>query len=693
MTTPVANIIRAIFVFVLAVLLASQVAMSLFASHVFENELLPEMERKAAIIGQSVQGKLQAAMALGVPFARLEGVEDFFALTRANNPDLAFLALGGAEGGVSRAAGIDLAAAQRLAAPMAADGPVRRALTDGGTSYSVSALPLHSGEQRVGTLYVAVSQSFIDDRMAEVHLDILTVVATSLLVAFELLMFIVSASLQQPLRQIWATVRNLAHGDFRQVAGGGSGALAELAERVNSIALQVNQRAAGLRQEVETLRPILGTKVDDALERLGRRFQFAWDGRPRVLRQSQVVQVRILTFLFMFAEQLSRPFLPLLVKGLLPEGAGRGAHVLAGVPITAFMLVVALGMPVAGRWIEKVGARQAYTAGAAAMIAGLVGAAVPLSVYDFTLWRMLSAAGYATMFMACQGFVLDNSGESDRARGVSIFVGAIMVAEACAPAIGGILAERVGYRPVFMLGAIVAVVAAVLGQAILSRSHGRRSADRATGGGGMAAALRNPRFVLITLFAAIPAKLLLAGFLFYLVPVVLAHLEAGQAATGRIIMAYGLPCLILMPVFSSLADRLKCHGLMVGLGGMLAGAGLLPVLFEAQQATVLLGVGALGVGQAMTIAPQLAMVTQVCRDEIAQHGSMAVIGLYRLLERVGAALGALVAGALTAAFGPVEAMALLGAGCFGCSVVFSAAFLVLGLRPEADELPQGEAAP
>lgn len=692
MTTRVAHLIRAIFVFVLAVLLASQVAMSLFASHVFEGELLPEMERKAAIIGQSVRGKLQDAMALGVPFARLEGVEEFFELTRANNPDLAFLALGGADGRVRHAAGIDLAAAQRLAALMGADGPAPRKLTDNGTLYSVSTLPLDAGDQRVGTLFVAVGQSFIDERIAEIHLDILTVVATSLLVAFELLMFIVSASLQQPLRQIWATLRALAHGDFRQVAGGG-GALAELAERVNCIALQVNQRAAGLRQEVEPLRPILGAQVDELLERLGRRFQFAWDGRPRVLRQSQVVQVRILTFLFMFAEQLSRPFLPLLVKNLLPDGVGRGADMLAGVPITAFMLVVALGMPVAGRWIERVGARQAYTVGAAAMIVGLVGAAVPLSVYDFTLWRMLTALGYASMFMACQSFVLDNSSDADRARGASIFVGAIMVAESCAPAIGGILADRVGYRPVFMLGAIVAMVAAVLGHAILSRQHGRRAAERAGGGSGMVAALRNPRFVLIVLFAAIPAKLLLAGFLFYLVPVVLAHMGAGQAATGRIIMAYGLPCLILMPAFSALADRLKCHGLMVGLGGMLAGAGLLPVLFEAQQAIVLLGVFALGIGQAMTIAPQLAMVTQVCRDEIARHGSMAVIGLYRLLERIGAAMGALVAGALTAAYGPVEAMALLGAGCFACAVVFSAAFLVLGQRPEDDDPPQAEATP
>jgi predicted MFS family arabinose efflux permease len=208
--------------------------------------------------------------------------------------------------------------------------------------------------------------------------------------------------------------------------------------------------------------------------------------------------------------------------------------------------------------------------------------------------------------------------------------------------------------------------------------------------------LRNPRFVTLLVFAAIPAKLLLTGFLFFLVPMVLTDLGASQAEIGRIVMAYGIPSLVLTPVFAAIVDRLKCHGFMVGLGGIIAGAGMLPVLFTADIGAVLVGVAGLGVGQAMSISPQIALVGQVCSDEIAQHGHMPVLGLFRLVERIGAALGSIIAAALVAALGSsVEAMAILGAISVVCAVIFSVTFLVLGVKPEErfDELdPAPEAA-
>lgn len=677
------GIIRAIFVLVLAILLLSQLALSSFAWRLFEDTMLPEMDRKAATIGLSVQKRLFSAFALGIPFSRLEGVEEFFAATRKNNPDLAFLALSDQDGKLVHLDGIAPATAKRLLPSAFSAESTQRSVEADGTAFNVSSFPLVADGENLGTLHVAVSQSFIAARIAEIRLDILTVVLASLLVAFELLVFIVSISLQQPLRHVWTMLQKLAEGDFRELASVRARELSSLAERANSLALAVNERAAGVLQHAARFR---SERVDAHVKELCRRFAFASDGRPVFKRRTQVMQVRILTFLFMFAEQLSRPFLPLLVKDILPawsDGAGR--DLLIGMPITAFMIVVAFGMPLAGRWIERAGCVRAFLAGAFAMLFGLFGAAFALSIYDFTLWRMLTAAGYATMFMACQAFVLDGTDETDRARGISLFVGAIMMAEICAPAIGGILADRLGYSVVFIFGAVVAALAAFLGQKILREHVNERAV--APAGSGLATMLRSlasVRFLILLLFAAIPAKLMLTGILFYLVPVVLAEMSVSQADIGRIVMAYGVPGLLLMPFFSSLADRLRCHGLMVGLGGIITGAALLPVLFDANRSLVIIGVAGLGIGQAMSIASQLALVTEVCRDKIAASGKMAVLGPYRFMERIGAALGPLVAGGLSAAFGPLEAMAVMGVGCLICAVIFSAAFLVLGLYPDED---------
>ncbi len=687
MKMPATRTIRAIFALVLGMALLSQIALSVFDWGLFQEQLPPEMNRKASVIGLSVQDKLLDAVDAGVPFDRLEGVDDYFAQVMASNRDIAWLTLLRKDGTIANEVGLQRALSPDLLRDDAKfDGKVgHRSIRTKGGAYAITMVPLVRHGVNYGVLDVGISQDFIDARVDEIRLDILIVVIISLLVAFEVLLFIMSASLQEPLTQIWSILGAMAKGDFREVASTGNRDLKALAERVNGIVGKVNDSAAALGRAVDAARPrFIGSRIDDLLTGLYARFQFASNGRPRVRRHPPVVQVRILTFLFMFAEMLSRPFLPVMVKGILPSWAkGETADLLSGLPIAAFMFVVAIGMPFAGRWSDRIGRRRTFLIGAALMIVGLAGAAVPFSIYDFTIWRMITAAGYATMFMACQGFVIDNTGDDDRARGISLFVGAIMVSEVCAPAIGGILADRVGYQPVFALGAAVALVAGILGQSILRRHERRQGIDlEAKRLMNLAVGLKNPRFVTLLLFAAIPAKLLLTGFLFFLVPVVLTDLGASQAEIGRIVMAYGVPSLVLTPVFAAVVDRLKCHGLMVGLGGIIAGAGMLPVLFTTDISAVLVGVAGLGIGQAMSISPQIALVGQVCTDEIAQHGHMSVLGLFRLVERIGAALGSIVAAGLVAALGSAEAMATLGALSVVCAVIFSVVFLVLGVKPD-----------
>ena len=55
----------------------------------------------------------------------------------------------------------------------------------------------------------------------------------------------------------------------------------------------------------------------------------------------------------------------------------------------------------------------------------------------------LCALGYAMVFVAAQGYVLDRTGQQNRAQGFALFIGAIMVATVCGPSIGGILDKDV----------------------------------------------------------------------------------------------------------------------------------------------------------------------------------------------------------------------------------------------------------
>jgi predicted MFS family arabinose efflux permease len=413
-----------------------------------------------------------------------------------------------------------------------------------------------------------------------------------------------------------------------------------------------------------------GTRAGSLIRQLRERYVFAEDGKRSGLVVQRVEMVRILTFMFMFAEMLSRSFLPIYVGSLPGPSLGLSPDFTASLPLTANLLCVALGLPMAGRWADQVGRRTSYASGAALLMLGLIGAAMAHHFFGLLAARMLCGLGYAILFMACQGYVIDNTGPANRSQGMAAFVSAIMVAEICAPAVGGILADQIGASMVFMFGATVAVIATAVSLRVLDNASARKDKAQRAAPLTLRALLHNRRFVALSLLASIPAKLSLSGFLIYLVPVILTGLNSSTSEIGRYVMVYGILTLLLGPVFARMADRYERHAAIVGIGGVLAGLGLLSILAGASVTWVLVGIAALGLGQAMSIASQIGLVTRVTENEAGQSSPQSVLGLFRLVERLGGACGPLLAGALAAWASPATAMAALGGLSLVCSLLF-----------------------
>src|SRR5205814_175828 len=154
-----------------------------------------------------------------------------------------------------------------------------------------------------------------------------------------------------------------------------------------------------------------------------------------------------------------------------------------------------------------------------------------------------------------------------------------------------------------------------------------------------AAALSNPRFTLLLVLAAIPAKVVIIAFVFYLVPLYVANAGYNAAMAGRIIMLYSVMMVLLVPVTTEVVERMqrlrkRPHAAFVAGGLALSGVSglvmLLPLGLAAATALVLL----LGVAQALSIAPQAAMVADVSADAAERVGESAIYGVYRLVERL-----------------------------------------------------------
>jgi len=593
-----------------------------------EQLLFPELTQKARAEAEQVGRKVDHALRLGIPPDNLAGVDILFHGLKEGDRDIAFLGLTDASDRVLHAHGIDSDSLLTILAEPARQ-PLFEGLADGQSlrgSYLVTALPL-----RVGTLYLGHSERALIQPLIDNLFDIGIVVLVAMLLAFEVMLVVLTLNISQPAQAAAAALRAVAAHRFDQVTGfRGTDELGRFLGRLDAII------AARARR--------LGTQL-------------------RSLQGPSLVGVRLLSFLFVFVEELARPFLPSYVEGFVEQASALGTGMATGIVIGLHMMVFALVMPIAAMLYVRLGRRRLYVAGALVASVGLAGTGLATGYWDLLVWRALSAIGYATTFVACQGFVLELTNRDNRAQGAAMMVGGITLADICGPAVGGIVAERIGYSATLLMAAALAALTVLAVRGLMGRDADHMEAPGRIAIRDFVIAFGNRRFTMQLLLAALPAKFLLTGFLFYLVPVTLAELGSPEGDIGRVVMVYGLAMMAGSPLFARVSDRWQRHGLVVAVGGLISIAGMIflpfvPITLFAIAVPV--AVGTLGLGQSMSITAQVSLVVTLLPATGKLRGQSPGLTVLRFVERVGGGLGPVAAAILATSYGAVGAMGILG---------------------------------
>lgn len=629
---------------------------------IYDGALEPAIEAKADTLGRTSASVVERALALGVPLAELRGVEAFLEEQRAGHPEIVYLAIGDREGRPLFAVG---AVPERLgAAPGLLD-----------HAQPLAAAP---GAAPVGALHVGVDADYVRTALSDILFDIAVVIFAALLITFELLLYLVTVALSGPVRQASRVIAGVSAGDLTlRPARAGRDEVGRTLARLDEVLEAVNRRFASL-----AARAAAGEETAAAaVARLRARYRYAHDrdGGAERVETDPIASIRTPLFLFIFAESLSISFLPMFVDSLYqPDGlfGGIGREVAIGLPIALFMLIWAISQPLAGFYSEGTGRARTFVLGAALAALGLAATAFAQDLPQLILCRLVTAFGYGAAYIAAQGYVVDNTTAANRTQGFNVFVVGFFSATICGSAIGAILADRLGYRPTFLFAALLALAAVVFVAKLVRerRPEGERARTRLRLAD-MRAVFANPRFLGLTLFAAIPAKFVLAAYIYFLAPLHLSALGESQSAVGRILMLYAVLMVFLSPVTAKLSDRIGRPLLFVALGTALSGAAL-AIAWTADGA---LGVAAsilvLGLGHAISVSTLATMVPLVAEEECARLGRGVVMGIYRLVERFGSVAGPFAAGALLAAGGYGLSATAMGLGLLGCAGALVLVFL------------------
>lgn len=665
---------------ILLAVIAALIANSYISHHTFERSLVPEMAKKAATVGVSVSSLMLKAVDQQLEFTDLYGVGQTFEKELSDNRDFAYMAATDEKGTILYQQGMAPEGAEayfRRPETLAKPASVTGEFTRVGAQYIVS-LPIIAPDRTLGMLHVGIDIKFVDRIVQEMWFDVLVVLVVALFFTIELLNFIAGSSLEAGLKSLSRVLDRGGHGDFTTTPARDSNELFSGARRLLENAMaRINAKILALTQDVEAAQgdPALARAaqaVSASLQELREHFKIG--ERPAESSDwDRLAAVRAPLFGFLLAEELTRSFLPSYVKELMVPIPGLSPQVVVGLPIVLFMLIVALGQPYLGAMSERIGHRRMMIYGAAIAGAGFVLTSLAYNVFDLLLWRSLCALGYAMVFVSAQGLILSYTTLETRVYGFALFVGAFMVATVCGPSIGGILSDNIGDRATFMISSVFAFGSILLIRKLpkdVERDPSKppvvvpRIIDIRT-------LLFNGRFMTLTGLAAIPAKMILTGVCFYLVPLYVVSIGATPAMAGRILMSYAVVMVLMPPVVSPIAKNRKNREWLVSAGLIMSGIGGLLLLVAGDVLWVFAAVLLIGFGQSLSITAQSALVSDHCKREMARMGDHTVYGVYRLLERMGNAAGPLVASGLVIALGYQNSFVAMGAFAVLCGIAFT----------------------
>ena len=677
---------------ILLVVIAALAANSYVSHRNFADALVPELAKKAATVGASVRLLMLKAIDQKIAFDGLYGVDQSFRQVVEENADFAYMAVTDTQGTIIYQGGVAPAGAEayfRRPDTIARLGkaPVAGEFTPVGSQFIVSLPIVAAGEyvyaahdQALGLLHIGIDVGFVDKIVQEMWFDVLVVLVVALFFTLELLNFIAGSRLEAGLKSLNSVLERGARGDFIMTPIGNSNqAFGGVRRLLESAMARVNAQMLGLGRDIEAAqrepaheRQELMSTITASLQELRQRFQLG-QAPAESSDTDRLAGVRAPLFCFLLAEELTRSFLPSYVKSVMVPIPGLSPQIVVGLPIVLFMLIVACGQPYFGALSERIGHRRTMIYGAGIAALGFAVTALSVTVFDLLLWRSLSALGYALVFVSAQGLILAYTNSETRAHGFALFVGAFMVATVCGPSIGGILADNIGERATFMISAVLAL-SSILAIRLLPKDAQRDPAKPPVVVPRLVevrSLVFNRNFMTLTGLAAVPAKILLTGVGFYLVPLYVVSIGTTPAMAGRILMTYAVVMVLMAPLVSPLANNRKNREWLVSAGLCVSGFGGLLMLAGGSVPWVFAAVLLIGVGQSLSITAQSALVSDHCRQEMKIMGDQTVYGVYRLVERLGNAAGPLIASGLVIAMGYQYSFIAIGAMVMVCGIAFT----------------------
>ena len=340
-----------------------------------------QIQSNADAVGHTLSGQVARALASGVPWSGLAGIDELFRKQLAKAPELSYLALRRGDAPPIHATwGVDVPAAQRKG---------------GGEDFSLRSVNV-TGDG--GRIVVGYPSDYVNRQLGGMLLDLVLALVIAAVLVRELSRGLWRKSLLYPLAA-FAQARGWQRVQLRW----------QRRHVVPADAAQAHRRdAAECRiQLLEALESSQG----------GTHAQ-ATSSMPSAVA-SQLTLLRLTVFLVALSEELLRPFFTVFASEMRPFDASLSSTMVAGLPVAAFMTTLALAQPAGPALAKRFDLRWSLVLSALVGMFALAATSWAQDALALIALRSAGGAAYGLALILVQTAIVRITPPQQRARGLA----------------------------------------------------------------------------------------------------------------------------------------------------------------------------------------------------------------------------------------------------------------------------------
>jgi len=395
----------------------------------------------------------------------------------------------------------------------------------------------------------------------------------------------------------------------------------------------------------------------------------------RTIKKTQLHygDMRPAAFIFSFGIDICVSFLPLYMEGLYDPGSWIPKDIFIALPISVEMLFEGVSIFIAGSWLDKRGWHEPFFCGILLTGIGLLNSWLATDAFHLIASRGIAGLGYGFVIMSAQGFAISHSNTDEKSHSLTQLYAGLYAGSICGGAAGGMLAERLGFKPIFLVGALL-IFSILIYVFIFMRDGIKKSTQK------IIKKKRDPVSIvdmlrycsnrnilgLITLIA-IPASISLIGFLYYCCPIYLNQHNVSQSNIGRVFMLHGICLVYIAPFISRFVDKSQNKRIFLMFSCFTAGIAFIAYYFFQGFLVTLFSAFMLGVAGSLMYAAQNPYILKM---EITQRlGEGKSLSIISAASRIGQVMGPFIFGWMFI-FGIDKCLPVLGVAYFIVAIVF-----------------------